>query len=87
MLIPIHLKLFHKVVTEGPLSNLIYKTIVTLIPKLHKHKTKQDNHRPTVNKNCGGMNKNGPHKPKGNGTIRKCGIIGVGITFLHKMRH
>lgn len=85
MLISIHLKLFHKIITEGTLSDLIYKAIVTLISKLHKDKTKQDNHRPTVNKNCGGMNKNGPNRPIGNGTIKKCGVVGVGVTLLHKM--
>ena len=37
-LIPIFLKLFHKIATEGTLSKLFYKTIVTMIPEPHKDK-------------------------------------------------
>ena len=24
---------------------------------------------------CGGLNENGPHKPRGNDTIRRCGLV------------
>ena len=26
---------------------------------------------------------NGPHRPTGNGTIRKCGLVGVGVALLN----
>ena len=45
-LIPILLKLFHKIETEGTLSNLFYEVTVTLIPNLHKDLTKKENFRP-----------------------------------------
>jgi hypothetical protein len=25
---------------------------------------------------CGGLNKNGPHRPLGSGTVRRCGLVG-----------
>jgi hypothetical protein len=45
-LIPILLKLFHKIETEGTLSNSLYEAIITLIPKPHKEPTKKENFRP-----------------------------------------
>jgi hypothetical protein len=45
-LIPILLKLFHKIKTEGMLPNLFYEASITLIPKLHKYATKKENFRP-----------------------------------------
>jgi hypothetical protein len=45
-LIPILLKLFHKVETEGTLPNLFYEAAITLIPKPHKDPTKKENFRP-----------------------------------------
>jgi hypothetical protein len=38
---------------------------------------------------CGGLNRNGPHRliylntwHRGSGTVRRCGLIGVGVAFL-----
>ena len=46
-LIPFFLKLFHKIEREGTLSNLFYEAIITVLPKLHKYKTKEENFRQT----------------------------------------
>ena len=45
-LIPVLLKLFHKVETEGSLPNSLYEATITLIPKPHKDLTKKENFRP-----------------------------------------
>jgi hypothetical protein len=45
-LIPILLKLFHKIETEGTLHNSFYEATITLIPKSHKDPTKKENFRP-----------------------------------------
>jgi hypothetical protein len=45
-LIPILLKLFHKIETEGNLPNSFYQAKITLIPKSHKDPTKKKNFRP-----------------------------------------
>jgi hypothetical protein len=43
---------------------------------------------------CGGLNRNGPHRlkclnswPTGNGTIRRCGLGGVGVALLEEVCH
>jgi hypothetical protein len=45
-LIPINLKLFHKIETEGTLANSFCETTITLVPKPHKDPTKKENFRP-----------------------------------------
>jgi hypothetical protein len=45
-LIPILLKLFHKIETECTLPNLSYEATIALIPKPHKDPTKKENFRP-----------------------------------------
>jgi hypothetical protein len=45
-LIPILLKLFHKIETEGTFPNSFYEPTITLIPKPHKAPPKKKNFRP-----------------------------------------
>ena len=45
-LIPIVLKFFHKIETEGTLPNSFCEASVTLIPKPHKDSKKKENYRP-----------------------------------------
>jgi hypothetical protein len=45
-LIPILLKILHKIETEGTLSNSFYEATITLITKPHKDPTKKENFRP-----------------------------------------
>jgi hypothetical protein len=45
-LIPVLLKLSHKIETEGTLPNSFYEATITLIPKTHKDPTKIENFRP-----------------------------------------
>jgi len=42
-LIPIFLKLFHKIETERTLPNSFYEGTITLIPKPHKDPNKKEN--------------------------------------------
>jgi hypothetical protein len=46
ILIPILLKLFHKIEKEDNLPNLFYEATTTLIPKLQKDPTKKEDFRP-----------------------------------------
>jgi hypothetical protein len=50
-LIPILLKLFHKIKTEGTLPNSFYKVTATLILKPHEESTKKENISPTSHMN------------------------------------
>jgi hypothetical protein len=43
---PIFLKLFHKIETEGTLLNSIYEATITLITKPHINPTMKENFRP-----------------------------------------
>lgn len=43
---PILLKIFHKVETEGTLANSLYKTAFTLIPKWHGDSTEKESFEP-----------------------------------------
>ncbi|CAH7172607.1 LOC299282 [Phodopus roborovskii] len=45
-LIPLLLKLFHKIETEGLLPISFYEATITLVPKPHKDTTKKENYRP-----------------------------------------
>jgi hypothetical protein len=43
---------------------------------------------------CGGLNRYGPHRllyldawPIGSGTIRRCGLVGVGVTLFDEVCH
>jgi hypothetical protein len=45
-LIPILLKLFHKLETECTLPNLFYEATITPVPKPQKDPTKKENFRP-----------------------------------------
>ena len=47
-LIPILLKLFHKIETEATLPNSFYEATTTLIPKPHKDPTKKENWKEEV---------------------------------------
>jgi hypothetical protein len=44
-MLPIFLKIFHKIEREGTLPNFFYEGTITLIPKPHKDSTKKDNFR------------------------------------------
>jgi hypothetical protein len=44
--IPVLLKIFHKIETEGTLQNSFYEATITLIPKSQKDPTKIENFRP-----------------------------------------
>ena len=36
---------------------------------------------------CGSLNENGTHGLLGNGTVRRCGLIGVGVALLEELCH
>jgi hypothetical protein len=45
-MIPIFLKLFHKMEREGTVLNSVYEATITLLPKPHKDPPKKENFRP-----------------------------------------
>jgi hypothetical protein len=45
-LVPVLLKLFHKIETEGTLPNPFYEATITMIPKPQKEPTNKENFRP-----------------------------------------
>ena len=45
-LTPILLKLFQKIAEEGKLQSSFYEATITLLPKLNKDATKEENYRP-----------------------------------------
>jgi hypothetical protein len=47
-LIPIFLKIFHKIETETTSSNTFYEATITLKPKPHKSQTRKENFRPIM---------------------------------------
>lgn len=34
---------------------------------------------------CGSVNENGPHGLRGSGTIRKYGVVGIGVSLLEEV--
>jgi hypothetical protein len=50
-LIPLLIKLFHKIEIEGPLPNSFYEATITLTPKPHKDPNKEENFRRILLKN------------------------------------
>ena len=50
-LIPVLLKLFHKIKTEGTLLHSFYETTITLVPKPYNVPTKKENFRPIYLRN------------------------------------
>ena len=52
-LIPVLLKLFHKIETESTLPNSLYEATNTLIPKPHKDPSKKENFKPVSLMNIG----------------------------------
>ena len=47
-LIPIFLKVFHKLEIQGPVPNSFYEATVSLIPIPHKDSTKKDDFKPIL---------------------------------------
>jgi hypothetical protein len=42
---------------------------------------------PSQKESCGGLYENTPHVLIVSGTLRRCGLVGVGVVFLEKVCH